>query len=267
MSNLKLLIKDIIPPIVLKAISNISYGWSGNYSSWGEAQNKCSGYDSQNIIDKVKESLLKVKNEEAVFERDSVLFDKVHYSYPLLSSLSLVALNNSKKLNVLDFGGSLGSSYFQNRKMFNQLDTFTWNIVEQKHFVTEGNKTFADDHLSFYYTVKECLKEKNINVLLLSSVIQYIEKPYEFIDSLLGESFDYILIDRTPMLLEGNDRITIQKVPKSIYEAKYPCWLLNENKVQKCFLNSYDLISDEVTAENINVSNAAYRFFFFKRKV
>ena len=266
MSSLKKIIKEWTPPIALKTISKLSYGWTGNYSSWEEAKSKCSGYDSQNIIAKVKEALLKVKSGDAVFERDSVLFDKVHYSYPLLSSLSLVALNNNKKLNVLDFGGSLGSSYFQNRKMFSQLDSFTWNIVEQEHFVTEGKKTFEDDSLSFYYSIKECLEEEEVNVLLLSSVIQYMEKPYEFIDSLVAEAFDYIVIDRTPMLLKGDDRITIQKVPKNIYEAKYPCWLLNEKKIQNCFLKSYDLISDEITSENINVSNAAYRFFFFKKK-
>jgi putative methyltransferase (TIGR04325 family) len=263
--SLKSLIKELTPPLILKGISNMFYGWSGNYSTWREAQKKCTGYDSQNIIDKVKDSLLKVKNGEAVFERDSVIFDKVHYSYPLLSALSQVALAKGS-LNVLDFGGSLGSSYYQNRALFNQINDFTWSIIEQEHFVTEGKKTFSDDKLSFYYTIDECFKERKIDVLLLSSVLQYIEKPYEFIEGLILENFDYIIIDRTPMLSEGNDRITIQTVPKNIYEAKYPCWLLNENKVLDKLLVNYELLADEVTNENINISNAAYRFFFLKKK-
>ena len=263
---MKSLLKEITPPLILKSISNLFYGWSGNYKTWEEAKSKCTGYDSQNIIDKVKESVLKVKNGEAVFERDSVIFDKVYYSFPLLSSLSLVALNSDKKLNVLDFGGSLGSSYFQNRNWFAGLKEFRWNIVEQEHFVTEGKKTFSDNKLSFYYTIEDCLKEQDVNVLMLSSVIQYIEKPYEFIDGIIEQKPEYIVIDRTPMLMSGDDRLTIQTVPKNIYEAQYPCWLLNENKVIDHFLKGYDLLADEVTNENINLNNASYRFFFFKRK-
>jgi putative methyltransferase (TIGR04325 family) len=265
MAKLKALIKELIPPLILKKVSNLFYGWSGNYTTWQDAQKKCTGYDSKNIIETVKTALLKVKNGEAIFERDSVIFDKVHYSYPLLSSLSLVALDKGS-LNVLDFGGSLGSSYYQNRKLFSNLNQFSWSIVEQEHFVTEGKKTFSDDKLNFYYTIEECLKERKIDVLLLSSVLQYIEKPYELIDSLLTHNFEYIIVDRTPMLNEGADRITIQTVPKNIYQAKYPCWLLTENNVLKKLLSSYVLIGDEITNENINMNNAAYRFFFLKRK-
>lgn len=263
--NLKFLIKELTPPFLLKATSNLFYGWSGNYSTWQKAHKKCTGYDSEIIIDKVKEALLKVKNGQAVFERDAVIFNKIYYSYPLLSALSQVALNKGS-LNVLDYGGSLGSSYYQNRALFSSLNDFTWNIIEQEHFVMEGKKTFSDEKLKFYYTIKECLKEQKINVLLLSSVLQYIEKPYELIDNLLAEKFNYIIIDRTPMLQKGKDRITIQKVHKSIYNAKYPCWLLNEKNVINKLLINYELIADDVTNENINITNATYRFFFLKRK-
>ena len=39
-----------------------------------------SGYDSQLILDKVLTSTLKVKNGEAAYERDSVLFDEIQYA-------------------------------------------------------------------------------------------------------------------------------------------------------------------------------------------
>jgi putative methyltransferase (TIGR04325 family) len=266
MSNFKSTLKSLIPPVVLTSLSRLFYGWSGNYSTWEEASKKCSGYDSDIIINKVKESLLKVKSGEAVYERDSVIFDKVHYSFPLLSALSYVALRNGNKLNVLDFGGSLGSSYYQNRTFFNGAQEFNWSIVEQKHFVTEGQKYFSDNHLHFYYDIDSCLNEQRVNVLLLSSVLQYIEKPYELIAFLNSKKFQYVIIDRAPLLLEGKDRITIQKVHKSIYEAKYPCWLLNQENVKKAFLEEYELVFDVELEETIHVNNAAYKAFFFKRK-
>ena len=44
-----------------------------------------------NIFEKTKQSLLKVKNGEAVYERDSVLFDKKEYPYAIISSLLLLS--------------------------------------------------------------------------------------------------------------------------------------------------------------------------------
>ncbi len=87
---MKQFIKSLVPPIaltVLKRIKSSKYGWHGNYKTWQEAQNASTGYDSDEIIQKVRNSLLKVKNGEAVYERDSVIFDEIQYSWPLLAGL------------------------------------------------------------------------------------------------------------------------------------------------------------------------------------
>jgi putative methyltransferase (TIGR04325 family) len=69
------------------------------------------GYDSEIILEKTRDALLKVKNGEAAYERDSVLFDEIQYAWPLLTSLMWVAAQAKGILNVLDFGGSLGTTY------------------------------------------------------------------------------------------------------------------------------------------------------------
>lgn len=261
------MLKEFLPPIALKYLSSFFYGWSGNYSLWQEAENKCTGYDNELIFNKVKDALIKVKNGDAVFERDSVIFDKIHYSFPLLSALSLTALNEKATLKVLDFGGSLGSAYYQNKKLFTHLNDFTWNIVEQKHFVTEGKQTFADDHLNFYYTIDECLKEQQINLLLLGSVLQYIEHPYQLLDEITKHQIAHICIDRTPVFLTHSDRITIQKVHKSIYDAQYPCWILNETKLINYICNKgYELVFDAESSEKINLTDAHLKGYYFKLK-
>lgn len=260
------MLKELIPPVLLKYITGFFYGWNGNYSTWAEAEKKCSGYDSDIIFTKVKESLLKVRNGEAVFERDSVLFDKIHYSLPLLSGLSIVALKNNGKLNVLDFGGSLGSSYYQNKNIFKDLTQFNWCIVEQPHFVKEGLNTFADNDLHFFYDVKSCMEQYTINVLLMASVLQYLEDPYSFLDEIISKKIEYIIIDRTPILTEGEDRITVQKVPKNIYEAKYPCRILNEQKLVNYLSKYYDLVFDFESPERMNLNKAVLKAYFFRLK-
>ena len=227
---MKKLIKSLMPPALLDIINkfrNNKYGWHGDYSSWKEAQEASTGYDSDKILQTVRNSLLKVKNREAVYERDSVIFDRVQYSWALLSGLMFCSAKNGGALKVLDFGGSLGSTYYQNKKFLDKFENVSWSIVEQKHFVDAGRVDFEDDRLKFFYNVDECVKSENPNVLLLSSVMQYIERPFELLDEILKSNFEYILIDRTPFS-KNTAKITLQIVPTSIYEASYPCWFFRE---------------------------------------
>ena len=258
---MKKFLKSLTPPIIwnlVKKIRQNKYGWQGEYATWQEAQNTSTGYDADEILQKVKHALLKVKHGEAVYERDSVLFDEIEYSWPLLAGLMLASAKSCGKLNVVDFGGSLGSTYYQNKKFLDMFDDMSWNIVEQKHFVKIGKDTFQDNRLHFYYTIEECMTEERPTILLLSSVLQYIESPYGLLDEILEYDFEYILIDRTPFTNVGDDRVTIQKVPPSIYKASYPCWFFSEDKMHEYFTKKdYRLIENFQSndAEGMN-----YRF-------
>ena len=123
---------------------------------------------------------MKVKNGEAVYERDSVLFDEIEYAWPGLAGLMWSRLRCGGTLNVLDFGGSLGSTYFQNRAFLSVLPGVRWNIVEQSRHVETGKAWFEDDRLRFYPDIADCLADTQPNVVLLSNVLQYLEHPYAF---------------------------------------------------------------------------------------
>ena len=89
------------------------------------------GYDGPAILAKTREAGLKVKRGEAAYERDSVLFDQVEHSFPLLAGLLRAALSQQGELVVLDFGGALGSTYLQCREFLTPLKRLVWCIVEQ----------------------------------------------------------------------------------------------------------------------------------------
>lgn len=238
--KLKQKIQYFLPPIIVNFLKRVlpkRYGWKGDYASWQEAENTSSGYDSSEILKRVKNSTLKVKKGEAVYERDSVLFKKIQYSWPLLSGLMLAAAKSSGSLRVLDFGGSLGSTYFQNKRFLDKLDRVSWSIVEQNHFVEVGREEFEDERLKFYYNISECVKNENPNVLILSGVLQYIEKPIEILQEILKYGFDIVLIDLTAVSSK-NQRLTIQVVKPEISKASYPCWMLDESKIKKVFKNN-----------------------------
>lgn len=216
-----------------------AYGWFGNYASWEQAAASSDGYDKLSILTKTKEALLKIKTGEAVYERDSVLFDKKIYPFPLITYLLSDALQKGQALNVLDFGGSLGSTYFQVKDFLTAKLCSSWNVVEQPHYVECGKQNFEDDKLKFFYTIQDCLKQTPVDVLILSSVLPFLPNPHQFLNELVTYGFEKIIIDRTFFINSSNDRLTIQHVWPSVYEASYPAWFLNEAKLLSHFKDNY----------------------------
>jgi putative methyltransferase (TIGR04325 family) len=276
MRKIKYIIKALTPPVVLYLIrllkkqKQIQEMWSGDYHSWAEAKSRCTGYESDVILEKCKSALLEVKNGRAVSERDSVLFDDIQYSWGLLAGLQRAALKDKGRLCVLDFGGSLGSSFYQNREYLSMLKELKWCIVEQPHFVTCGIEYFEDDHLSFYSTIEECLAKNEPNVLLLSGVLQYLDKPYEWIQTFIELGIPNIIIDRNSTVDNGREILTVQNVPESIYKASYPAWFFNKEKLINFFRSDYYLLSRFVDTIDppikLNGMNASWGGLYFIKK-
>ncbi|WP_234733538.1 methyltransferase, TIGR04325 family [Tellurirhabdus bombi] len=217
------------------------YGWFGRYSSWQDASAVADGYEKENILEKTKEALLKVKRREAVYERDSVLFDKKEYPFPLISFLLHTALQKEAPLHILDFGGSLGSTYFQVKEFLTPRVCASWSIVEQEHYIACGQALFEDEVLKFFHSIDECLAAYPVDLIILSSVVQYLPDPHRFLDSLTAHGFEAILFDRTAFVKESKDRLTVQKVWPNIYEASYPTWFFNEVGFLKHFAREYEI--------------------------
>ena len=242
-------LRDITPPLVWRTLKSLKRGsypreaeraepetirFEGNFATWEEASVRCTGYDDTAILAKVLEATLKVKRGEAVFERDSVLLDRIEYAWPMLAGLMWAAARNGGRLNVLDFGGSLGSSYFQNCKFLQTLPEVRWNVVEQARYVEAGRANIQDERLRFHETIEECLIDNQPNVILLSSVLQYLPDPLGLLSSVLKIQADTIIIDRTCYVNEGNvEIIKIQHTPESIYTASYPCRFFVEDSLRR----------------------------------
>jgi len=209
--------------------------------SWDDAHKETvEGYSAENILIKCRDSLLKVKNSEYPYERDSVLFTEKEIFYPLLASLLHISLENNNRLNIIDFGGSLGSTYYQNKDILKQIGiSINWNIIEQESFVKCGKEYFANDELHFFNNIDELTDKENISVCLLSSVLPYLKEPYAIIDTIEHHKIKYVIIDRTFFLEnEIEDVLTIQNVPPEIYDASYPAWFFSLDKFIS-YINKY----------------------------
>jgi len=240
-------VKIITPPLLINIYQSLRLrpnGLHGDLHSWNEASSASTGYDQSIILEKTKTALLKIKNGEAVYERDSVLFDRIQYSWPVLSGLLLAAASDNGKLDVLDFGGSLGSSYFQNRHFLSSVGTVRWNIIEQPDHVAAGRAHFENDDLKFYTSIVDCLMETQPNVALLSSVLQYLEHPYVVLDQIQNISCDVVIIDRTPFWNGPEDRLCVQTVPPDIYPASYPSWIFSRKRFYDHFQHNWQVLAE-----------------------
>jgi putative methyltransferase (TIGR04325 family) len=247
------IIVNILPPIFLKFMQRVvkrsgATQFKGNYKTWADALKDASGYDDNKILKEVLSATLKVKNGERAFERDSVLFDAIQYSWPVTAGLMRAAALQGGSLNVIDFGGALGSGYFQNREFLAGLKEVKWSVIEQSHFVRAGRDYISNTQLMFYDSIAESLNDSDScpNVVLLSSVLQYLPDPWPIFEQLLCIGAELMIIDRTPFVARGcSELIKLQIVPSSIYEARYPLhYFVKADLIAKASKFGYRVISD-----------------------
>jgi putative methyltransferase (TIGR04325 family) len=265
--------KELIPPLVMKAAARLAsrlgggpaHGWFGDFATWQQAQAQSTGYDAGAILDKVKAAVLKVKNGEAAFERDSVLFDRIEYTWPLLSALLWIAARQGGRLNIIDFGGSLGSTYFQNQAFLKQLPEVHWNIVEQAQFVETGKKYFADEVLHFFPSLADCIDQRKPDAVLLSSVLPYLEHPYQLLEEVIRHNFACLVFDKMPLIGGATDRITVQQVPPQIYAASYPAWFFSESKFLSFMSRRYEVLAEFTDPVQANIPSVFKGFIMYRK--
>lgn len=274
MPTFRKLLKKHIPGAILRVLRKVlgrpewelreEYGWSGDYADWGSAVRETSGYDADVIINKTLLAARQVRDGKAAFERDAFLFDEPDYNWPLIASLMHVAAVEQGRLRVVDFGGALGSTYFQNRRFLEPLAEISWCVVEQSAYCTIGQREFTTEKLQFLATIQKAVRS-GPNVMLCSSVLQYLERPYEFLREVVRSEVPYLLFDRTSFTMNDNDRLTIQRVPPWIYPASYPCWFFGRSKFLDILDSHYEKVIEFRALDQANIPSD-FRGFLFKRK-
>lgn len=225
--------------------------FDGPFKSWKDARKNSTGYDSQKIINKLKSSAIKVKKKEFLFERDTVLFSKPFYDWVILYYI-FYNYHKKKYINLIDFGGSLGSTYFQHNFFLKNFKSLKWNIVEQKKIVKIGNKIFKNKSLKFYQSLEDALKKNKFELLIFNSVLQYIEDPWHLLD-LPKKKGVMIIINNILFTKKNRDIILTQKTPKRIYEASYPLRIFSRKNFLKLLKKKFKIIRIGKNSQPFNV--------------
>mgnify|MGYP002623603624 FL=1 len=220
--------------------------YSGDYASWDAALADADGYDTPLILERVAEATRKVRRGEAAMERDGIALDRAVYPWPIVYGLLCAAVTR-QRLHVVDFGGGLGGLCQLLRPLLPAEVEVRWGVIEQPHYVALGRAEFADEHLRFFEDADACRAELEPHVLILSSVLAYLPQPYQTLRELLGHAAEYVLIDRTLLVEGGDDRLTVQRVPRGFYgrAVSYPAWLLGRDKLlDAVHAAGYDVVGE-----------------------
>jgi putative methyltransferase (TIGR04325 family) len=209
------------------------------------------GYADDNIIARVSEAARIVASDGARYERDSVLFHDTNYPFAVLAALLRAGAKNENRLEVVDFGGSLGSTYRQCRHFLKDMTAIDWWIVEQPAFAVVGKREFANSELRFVQDLADLPQTSPNGIILACSVLQYMENPASTLENFARLPARHLVIDRTPISYEAVDRLCIQHVPKSIYRASYPCWILSRSRLLSLVGRNWDVVSDFPCIEGV----------------
>lgn len=247
--TLRTFAKNWLPPAVHAGLAWLIYGsptkFVGDYQRFEDASRASAGYDQVEIINRVASATREVIAGRAAMERDGVTFSTMEYPWPLAAALLRQAAVDGA-LRVLDFGGSLGSTYRQCQPLIPTNIPVAWAIVEQSHYVKTGREQFSTPALTFHESPESAIAAIQPTVLILSSVLPYLPDPHETLRHLIKIGrWSTIILDRT-IVWEEADRLTIQHVPKSTYgvSCSYPAWIFNRAKLVQDLGNEMEVIAE-----------------------
>jgi len=224
--------REVTPPMLARALSGQARHETrlvDGYESWDAAVDAAHGYDEAELLSHVVAATELVTSGAAAFERDGVTFEKLEYRWPVVGALLWQAARHNGHLRVLDFGGSLGSTFRQYQPLLTDLDV-RWTVVEQPAFVSAAS-AYTTDQLTFHTTIASAIAVSVPTVVLFSSVLQYVPLPHAVLREAADCGAEAIIIDRTPMTSLDSDVPSLQVVPPALYEASYAAWLLSKTRL------------------------------------
>lgn len=245
-------------------------GLSSIYADWQSACADATGYDTSAVIEKTASAAEKVKlSNGRLFERDGVLFDYPIAPYPFIKSLLCASAKHTDGLTVIDFGGSLGSTYRQCLPFLSHIRILRWNVVELPGLVKVGRSKFENDTLRFFGSLDDASSDRMPDIFIFSGVLQYLDDPYAILEQAKALAPAAILIDRNPCSILDRDAFTLQTVPDRIFSARFPFRIFGHDEInraltpQYCLSASFETVDRDMQAGDVVVK---FRGQYFNRR-
>jgi putative methyltransferase (TIGR04325 family) len=144
------------------------------------------------------------------------------------------------------------------------LPAVQWRVVEQPHYVIAGRE-FAGGSLFFHDSIAAAIGSDPPSVILLSSVLPYVESPQALLDEVVRRGFRHVIIDRTPLVRTGRTRLAVQHTPPDLGGGSYPCWLFDRGQLLTPLQAKYELAREWPALDDL-AADVVHRGFYFRRR-
>ena len=194
--------------------------------NWESAVAGSSGYQSPQTISTIEGS-------DPVVDKGTIKLSFLGNRYLQVSSAILSGLNPEKMkldstIRVLDIGGGLGEYFFLLQSNLSNLK-FEWLILETPALCQLATSKHANSlGVSWTDTLND--KHQTFDIVLLSSVIQYVEKPFELIEMAIQKA-PLLIFNRMPLSKDPNNLVCIQRPGLLETKGSYPVHILSEHLV------------------------------------
>ena len=193
--------------------------------SWSDAQQKVGGYESSASIDSIVQSISAARQNiaqtQSLNSRDLQIISGIAVA---MSELKDPAVGT---IRIMDVGGAGGDYFFTLKKFMPNLRC-EWIVVETPQLVHAMREASLDEHpgITWVQSIEEI--EGRCHITLLSSVLQYVDEPYQLLHA-VTEISDISIINRIPLTRYDNDRCAVQRVRTYGRRGAYPARFFSES--------------------------------------
>jgi putative methyltransferase (TIGR04325 family) len=183
-----------------------------------EAQEKTSGYENNNLIEKLVENN---KNNPPWKEKSSSLY-VTHRQQELCTALMYVICKNKyTDIKISDVGGGNGYLFFSIKKNIPNIN-WDWTVFESDKVTLAYSQFEQESGIKWRSSKIQIVKYSE--VALFSCTLQYLEFPFKMLRK-YALKHKYLIITRVPFINEESHVITRQTFPDGgDYQQKNTSW-------------------------------------------
>lgn len=197
--------------------------WEGVYASFGEAPASGKGFDGETWISNSLQKIASLRDEAA---QGCVVPPPGNYRHCLLPLLAALVYNEQGRARILDFGGSIGFTYYQTLCGLPQRDKLEYHIVERENVCRAGREFFKAENGGPEFFAELPQGESAYDIVYMGSAMQYVEDWKGLLARLCALSRKHLLLVDVP----AGTIPTFVSV-QHYYGAKIPVWFFDLREI------------------------------------
>lgn len=225
----KQIAQKLIPPLIVDLFDTYRsgfrsrYPWEGVYQHYRDVPVKGKGFDGDNWAKMISNSMEQLAADQ---KSDSILPTNVMTEYAFLPLLAAILCKEAGTARILDFGGGAGIGYLHLLNSLADCRSIDYHIIETQRVCEVGRKFFkGDEHIHFHASLPKEIS--NVDVVYISSALQYIEDYRSLIQELSSFGPKYFFFDK----LSAGNIPTYATCQINVKGSVIPYWFININEI------------------------------------